>query len=534
MRLYHSKFLIILAFLLLSACRPTPQPSLPPIDALVFVDGETYPVQFSPGSTVLEVLDSVGIELGSQDRVEPPTFTVLADESEITVTRIREEFEIEQVVIPFAKQTLPTELLPVGVQQLDPLQKGKDGLQEITYRIVYENGVEVSRSPIKTVIVEEPQPQVILLGVQTSYSPLPIPGRLVYFSDGNAGMMEGTTASRTPIISTGDLDGRIFSLSSDGEWLLFTRRGDSEDVINTLWAVQVTDPEVEIDLQVENVIHFADWVPGSTSRIAYSTVEPRQAAPGWQANNDLIFRNFSLSGWVARPEIVIETNSGGVYGWWGTFFDFAPDGSALISVEPDVISFLDLNLETQTTLLKITPYQTRSDWAWVPGARLSPDQKVLYIVNHAPPLGAVAPEESQNFDLIAIPLEMGTPVSLASQVGMFAYPLPSPIQILPSGENAYQVAYLQAAFPTQSESSKYRLMIMDRDGSNQSEVFPASGSPGIQPQANWGVWSPQPMGINQNNTLAVLYQGNIWLVDTRTGEYSQITGDGRISRLDWK
>jgi hypothetical protein len=117
---------------------------------------------------------------------------------------------------------------------------------------------------------------------------------------------------------------------------------------------------------------------------------------------------------------------------------------------------------------------------------------------------------------------------------MFAYPLPSPIRTLPTGENAYQVAYLQATFPTQSESSPYRLMVMDRDGSNQSEVFPASGSPGIEPQSNWGAWSPQPMGTQNNHTLAVLYQGNIWLVDTITGEYWQITGDGRISRLDWK
>jgi hypothetical protein len=34
--------------------------------------------------------------------------------------------------------------------------------------------------------------------------------------------------------------------------------------------------------------------------------------------------------------------------------------------------------------------------------------------------------------------------------------------------------------------------------------------------------------------LAVLYEGNIWLVDSLTGESWQITGDGRINRLAWK
>jgi len=532
MRLYHSTYLIILVVFLLGGCiSPTQTPEIQ-INVQVHADGDVYQIQLHPGSTVQEALDASGITIDSLDRVEPAAYTVLSNNAEISVTRVWEEFEIEQVLIPFTQQQQPSELLPEN--EMKRIQEGINGLQEITYRRLFENGVEVSNSPIKSQIIKEAIAEIWLVGVQTSYSPLQIPGKLVYLSDGNAGVMEGTTANRIPIISTGDLDGRVFSLSDDGEWLMFTRHDESEEIINTLWAVQITDPEVEIDLQVENVIHFADWIPGSHTRFAYSTVEVRQAAPGWQANNDLVFRNFSLSGWVARPEIVIETNSGGVYGWWGTVFDFAPDDSALVYSGPDQIGIIDLTSETQNTLLEITPLQTRSDWAWVPGTRFSPDGRVLYIVNHASPQGAVAPEESQNFDLMAIPLEMGTPVSLALQVGMFSYPLPSPIQNQTSGENAYQVAYLQATFPNQSESSPYRLMVIDRDGSNQFEVFPPAGSPGIEPQFDWGVWSPQPLSSSGNNTLAVLYQGNIWLVDTSTGDFWQITGDGRIDRLDWK
>jgi hypothetical protein len=33
--------------------------------------------------------------------------------------------------------------------------------------------------------------------------------------------------------------------------------------------------------------------------------------------------------------------------------------------------------------------------------------------------------------------------------------------------------------------------------------------------------------------MAVLYQGNIWLVDAEGGEAVQATGDGRVQRLDW-
>ncbi|NIW44606.1 MAG: hypothetical protein GWN30_07530, partial [Gammaproteobacteria bacterium] len=76
--------------------------------------------------------------------------------------------------------------------------------------------------------------------------------------------MEDSTANRVPIITTGDLDGRVFTLSDDGRWLLFTRHSEEDDVINTLWAVNIENPEVVVNLEVANIIHFADWRPRST------------------------------------------------------------------------------------------------------------------------------------------------------------------------------------------------------------------------------------------------------------------------------
>jgi hypothetical protein len=500
----------------------------------IFADGQMYQIQLVPGSTVQEALDSLDITLESLDRIDPPTYTVLSDETEIRITRVWEEFEVEQLEIPFEQKRLPTELLPQGVEQFDPLQKGVPGMREITYRIVYENGVEVSRNQIKSVVITEPQAQIILFGTQQKYSPQDIPGKLVYLSQGNAIMLDGNTASRLPIVNTGDLDGRVFTLSNDGEWFLFTRQGESEEVINTLWAVQTSVPDVEVDLQVENVIHFADWFPGSNSRVIYSTVESRQAAPGWQANNNLLYRDFSVNGWVSAPQTIIDTNSGGVYGWWGTDFLYALDDSQLAYVGPDQIGLVDLEEEILDPYLLITPFQTRSDWAWVPGIRWSPDGQALYTVNHAPPQGSAAPEESPVFDLTALLIGNREPISMVSQVGMFAYPLPSPTQVQESGENAFQIAYLQAIFPTQSDTSRYRLIVMDRDGSNRREIFPPVESPGIEPSQDWGAWSPGPLESTGNYVIALLYQGNIWLIDTNTGGSWQVTGDGLINRLIWQ
>ncbi len=97
---------------------------------------------------------------------------------------------------------------------------------------------------------------------------------------------------------------------------------------------------------------------------------------------------------------------------------------------------------------------------------------------------------------------------MSSQVGMFAYPVTSPSQELHTGEKAYQVAYLQALFPVQSDTSRYRLMVMDRDGSNRRSLFPSEGMVGIEPQRV--VWSPKPSS-DGSFLIAFLYQNNIWL-----------------------
>jgi hypothetical protein len=117
---------------------------------------------------------------------------------------------------------------------------------------------------------------------------------------------------------------------------------------------------------------------------------------------------------------------------------------------------------------------------------------------------------------------------------MFAYPLASPLQTQASGDIDYRIAYLQAIFPTQSETSRYRLTVMDRDGSNRQELFPAEESPGLEPQQHWGTWSPTTMPESGNFAIALLYQGNLWLVDAFSGEAWQITGDGLTTRIIWR
>ncbi len=510
--------------ILLAACA-APQVTEGLIGVGISADGEEATVDIPAGSTVDSALRAAGIILGPLDTSDPPLYTVMADGSQIRVVRIEEEFIIEQEVIPFESQVVRNESLPEGQEYW--LQLGENGLLEITIRRLFEDGEEVSSSPVKSVIVEEPIPQIKMVGVQRSYVPFDIPGKLAYLLDGDAWVMEGSTGDRQQLISSGDLDGRVFSLSPDRDWLLFTRIGDDEDTINTLWVAPLDQEQgEEIDLGVSNIIHFADWKPDAPMTVAYSTVEARPGAPGWQANNDLLRLSFSASGFVRELPEILGTNSGGLYGWWGTDFSWAPDGNSLSYARPDEVGLVDLESGEQTPLKQFPPVQTFGYWAWVPVVSWGPLGDLLYGVDHAPPA------DSLEYALEVMRVVDNEQQLLAPEVGMFAYPIPSPLVQLPSEEQAHLVAYLQAVYPFQSDTSRYNLMVMDRDGSNKNLLFPFEGSEGLEPQAV--VWSPEELDESGNRALGVVYQNNLWIVDSVTGETWQITGDGLTSRIDWK
>lgn len=523
--------LFCVLLLVLAACAPRLQPGQ--IGITLQVDGQTSSVSVPAGSTARQALEAGSIALNLLDRSDPPFYTVLEDGDSVRLTRVVEEFAIEEAELAYESQTLRNESLPEGERRL--IQPGVNGVIENTYRIVIEEGVQVSRTLVKSVIIVAAQPEIVMVGSQSAFASLPIEGTLAYISGGNAWVMEGNTGFRRPVVTSGDLDGRVFSLSPDGDWLLFTRSDPDETIINTLWAARIpegADEGNEIDLKVQNVIHFADWVPGSVNGVVFSTAEYVPTAPGWQANNDLKFLNFSPNGWASPPRTALEGSSGGRYGWWGINFAWSPDGEQLAFARPDGVGLVDFERSALNLLYEITPLLTRSDWAWMPNVVWSPDGSFLFTVRHAPQAGLAAAEESVLFDLAVVPLVGGGPLALVTETGMFAYPVPSPAQALPSGETAYSVAYLQAINPLQSDSSGYRLTVMDRDGSNRQVLFPPENASGLPPQVV--SWAPPNEDGAGAGLIAVIYLGDLWLVDTLTGQSQQLTGDGLVSGLDWK
>lgn len=497
----------------------------------IIADNTHTSYKFTSGISVREVLTSAGLPLNPLDKISPLISSVLFSDSTIIITRVSYLEDTLQEVIPFERLELPNETMSAG--EVQQIQAGKNGILEKTIRRVFEDGIEVSSIVITEILLEAPQTEIIMVGVHNPFISLSIPGKIAYLNKGNAWIMEDSTSHREALVSTGDLDGRIFSLSPDGKWLLFSRISEKvrDDEINTLWVVNTSESETKIiNLQVSNAIHFADWRPGTEYTISYSTVEPRTTAPGWQANNDLYFLNFDpTSDELEAPAQIIPSSSGGIYGWWGTTFLWSQDGTRLAYSRPDSIGLVNIEENSLEKVIDIIPLNTYSDWAWIPGLAWSQNNFGLVYVNHGYPMSLEKPEESPVFDLRAISFSTGGSSLFRSRVGIFSYPSTSPTYEL--GDNQLsKIICLQANYETQSVTSSYRVLTMDHDASDQHMIFPSETEIGVFPSSHWGSWSPEssfPM-------YALLYDRNIWMLNIATGISQQITGDGFTTRVDWK
>lgn len=524
MKIFQTKFLstlFIIVIVFSSSCTQSPEISTVPV--VINLENRTINDDIEIGSTVQTLLNSESIKINPLDKVEPPVYTVITEALTVNITRVKEEFETEEVIIPFEQQTVRNESLPEKQKIL--VQSGVNGVQEVTYRMLYEDGELVSRAEVKKTDLVSPRPEIIMVGVQTPFTSIPLNGKLIFLSAGNAWVMEDTTSNRKPILTNGNLDGRILDLSPNGNWLLYTQISADEEKINELWVINLEEKEATpVNLDTDNVIHYAEWIPSEALSVLVSTVEKREVAPGWQANNNLIKLTLGQDGKVIKTENLLESNSGGIYGWWGTEFDFSPTGNQLAFIRPDAIGVVDLDDQSFVVLNSITPYQTRSDWAWVSPIFWSQDGRFLYWVDHSSDSNNTNSELSPLFNLSAIDIGSGLSLTLGENVGMFAY--------LTEIKDADQTRlfFLQAIFPENSETSRYQLVVSDQDGSNTSNIFPMEGMQGLEPQAI----QKSPCDGEPACQLGLIYQGNLWFIEINDQFSSyQITGDGLITRIEW-
>lgn len=510
-----------------TAASPTPLA----IPVTIVVDGESQTL-LTGAATVGDALPEAGITLGTADLVDPPLATRLTSNERgrvITIVRVTESTEVIPEAIPFRRQTVRSaEMSPDDPPRL--LQAGKPGLQEVTVRIVFHDGLEVERWPAATAVVEPAQDEIVMIGVVAARDRMTFSGILAYIDSGRAIILDGATDAARQLAIEGRLDGRVFQLSPDGAYLLYTiAEGDEGETFrNSLWLLATAPDAPPRPLSVENVL-WAGWDPSSvTPRIAYTTARSTSLPPGWEASNDLWLLDLPPDGPQPAPVRLIESYPA-AYSWWGGVYAWSSDGR-LAYAYADEVGVLDMPPAIEDAvppgqavpaepprdiLHTFTEYDTGADWAWLPALAWSADSRFLSYTDHA----AVDTLASDPFDLRLADTLSGDQVAFAEGAGIWSFAQWSPASLLPD----QHIAYLLAADPAGSQDSGYVLWLADSDGSDARRLYPPEGEGGQFARSQPLVWGPDA------DRLAFILDGALHILQLSTGELYRAGADDTVS-----
>jgi hypothetical protein len=526
-------------FFILSACQAGRQPTQ--IQVTLIVDGRERIFSLSNPTTVEEFLrdPKVDVQLGELDRINPPPFTQITDGLQIRIARVSQSDDCKQEQVPYRPRTVLNEGLKPGEQRV--VQTGQNGIEEICYRVTLEDGTETDRVETRRTEIKAAQDELIHVGPTGEIEPVPVTGTLVYVSNGNVWVIQGSSTNKKPITTESDLDKRVFSLSSDGRQLLFTRttaNSQVDNVINQLWLISdIMLPSPSIPLVLNNIL-YADWIPGQENTISYSTAQPQSATPGWRALNDFWqMRIDPDTGESLNVKEVVPQSGGGYYGWWGTRFQWSPDGQELAWSRANGMGLVNLeDGSLEPPLLSYRELRTVVDWSWRSTVSWSPDSQFILTTVHGAPIGTESPDSSPAFHVTATDVAGDFQADLVPNSGIWSVPQYSPTVNSSSSEfPQVRIAYLRARDAFNSINSEYDLVVADRDGSNARPIFPGVDRPGLtaldtqQSIFNNRVFTWSPDG----QQIAIIYQGNLWVVDAESGVTHQLTLDNSASNPIW-
>lgn len=466
------------------------------------------------GLTVRDVLQQANVSLGELDRVEPSYLAPVEDGMTIRVVRVRQQSVTETRPIPFGRRVISSPGLAAGEQRL--LQGGKEGSEELTYIVTLEDGKETQRRLARQQVIASAQDEIVAIGEQGQAQAVTFAGTIAYLAQGNAWVMRGSSLAERPLVTSGDLDGRVFALSPDGHLLVFSRSsGEAGNGLNSLWAIP-TDvvAAAPTALGIEDVL-AGEWSPDGQT-LAYSTGEKTAGSPGWRAHNDIWLWQRSAG---SPPRKVRDAGCTGVYCWWGPSLTWAPDGKGLYVADASSLRYLDLDGGNERLVLEYPPFETHSSWVWVPEVAVGAGGGQLVLTVHRGTVGAPGAEAGNAFDLAVVETRSSAARVIVADAGMWARPR------LGHGMSADLLAYALADSPSNSATSKYSLWIAAVDGSGARQVFPASGQAGTD--ITDFAWSPDGKQL-------VFAAGDVlYIADAAAGTATTLRTGMPATRLQW-
>ncbi len=163
------------------------------------VDGRVFKTR-TRAQSVGAALVEIGVGITGSDRVEPALSTPLKDDLTIAITRVREEIEITEQIVPFETVFQPDSTLAIDTQAV--VNAGAEGVTRQRYRVRYENGTEISRLEEDQWVAQEPGQRIIAYGqrIEPATATMPDGTQITYwrkirmlassYSAGTAGLAE--------------------------------------------------------------------------------------------------------------------------------------------------------------------------------------------------------------------------------------------------------------------------------------------------------------------------------------------------------
>ena len=135
----------------------------PALHATIKTKQTSITVRFTE-CTVRELLEEKGFSFDDDDEVIPPLDTRLKKDTDITIIDVEYEEQIESEQVAFEIETKDNNEMLKGQQKIT--QYGVYGEKEVTYKIKFEDGEQISEEMISEEIVKEPVNCIIEKGTK--------------------------------------------------------------------------------------------------------------------------------------------------------------------------------------------------------------------------------------------------------------------------------------------------------------------------------------------------------------------------------
>ena len=140
-----------------------------PVQLTLYGKAETV---YTQASTVKEFMKEKGIKLEKDDDTSVDQSTAITSGMSLSVWRNGKQTMTQEEAIPFETEKIQDADREASFKQVNT--PGSNGSKMVTYEIVMQNGIEVSRLAIQTVVTKQPTKQVETVGAKFNYTGGPL------------------------------------------------------------------------------------------------------------------------------------------------------------------------------------------------------------------------------------------------------------------------------------------------------------------------------------------------------------------------